>query len=118
MAVLGAGGAGRVDCGVTDLCKLPERFIGANGVVNRVPSVAVAGNSPRVSKRGPLRSVPIVPTTKRKVYLPASAVKRIPHRAILLKSQLMRVVVDIATIFLRRHEENDRLQRPLAKQKD
>ena len=101
MAVLGAGGAGRVDCGVTDLCKLPERFIGANGVVNRVPSVAVAGNSPGISECGALGSIPIVPSTKRKVYWPASAVQRIPHRTILLKGKLVGVMVDVATVFLR-----------------
>jgi hypothetical protein len=100
VAVLGAGGAGRVDCGVTDLCKLPERFIGANGVVNRVPSVAVAGNSPGISKTGALRSIPIVPTTQRKVNLPARAIQRIPHRSILLKGKLVRVMVDVAAVFL------------------
>ena len=59
---------------VTDVGKLPKRLVGADSIIDCVPSVDVAGYSPRISKHCAFRSIPIVPTTKGKVHLPARLV--------------------------------------------
>lgn len=74
---------------VTDLRELPKGLVGADSIVDCVPTIAVAGYTPRVSKHCTLRSIPVVPTTKGKVYLLARLVQRISHCSILLKGQLV-----------------------------